>query len=90
MVLVSLRDGVPRVPPLFLWYKLGPRMSYMSGEQKTNIITELDVLFGDDRPWYGFERLTPPTTGATAHLDSAWLTYRRGVKRKQLIIKVFI
>lgn len=90
MVPVSLRDGVPRVPPLFLWYKLGPRMSYMSGEQKTNIITELDVLFGDDRPWYGFERLTPPTTEATAHLDSAWLTYRRGVKRKQLIIKVFI
>ncbi|PAV20053.1 Metallo-dependent phosphatase [Pyrrhoderma noxium] len=80
MVPVSLRDGVPRVPPLFLWYKLGPRMSYMSGEQKTNIITELDVLFGDDRPWYGFERLTPPTTEATAHLDSAWLTYRRGVK----------
>ncbi|EJD07471.1 Metallo-dependent phosphatase [Fomitiporia mediterranea MF3/22] len=79
---VSVRDGVPRAPPLFLWYKLGPRMSYLSTEEKSNLITELDVLFGDDRPWYGFEKLDPPTTeGREGHLDTAWLTYRRGVKR---------
>lgn len=79
----SLRDGVPRAPPLFLWYKLGPRMSYLSSEEKSNLITELDVLFGDDRPWYGFEKIHPPTTeGKEGRLESAWLTYRRGVKRK--------
>ncbi|KAL5537002.1 DCR2 [Sanghuangporus sanghuang] len=80
-VSTSLRNGVPRAPPLFLWYKLGPRMSYLSSEEKSNLITELDVLFGDDRPWYGFERFEPPTTeGKEGHVESAWITYRRGVK----------
>lgn len=56
-------------------------MSYLSGDEKSNLITELDVLFGDDRPWYGFERIAPPTTEAVeGRLESAWLTYRRGSK----------
>ena len=42
---VSVRDGVPRTPPLFLWYKMGPRMSYLSEDDKSNLITELDVTF---------------------------------------------
>ncbi|KAI5122495.1 hypothetical protein M0805_001403 [Coniferiporia weirii] len=80
-VATSIRDGVPRIPQLFLWYNLGERMSFLSSNQKQNIITELDVLFGDDRPWYGFERLEPPTTPEQeGHLESAWLTFRRGVK----------
>lgn len=79
----SLRNGVPRAAPLYLWYKLGPRMSYLSSDEKTNLITELDVLFGGDRPWYGFERFDPPTTeGKEGHVESAWITYRRGVKRE--------
>lgn len=80
-VKTSIRDGVPRAPKLFLWYKLGERMSFLSDEQKRNIVTELDLLFGDDRPWYGFERLEPPTTPSQeGRMESAWLTYRRGVK----------
>ncbi|THH09733.1 hypothetical protein EW145_g1812 [Phellinidium pouzarii] len=80
-VTTSIRDGVYNVPPLFLWYSLGERMSYLSSDMKQNLITELDVLFGDDRPWYGFERLTPPTIpGQEGRVDSAWVTYRRGVK----------
>jgi hypothetical protein len=52
-------------------------------ERKEQLITELDVLFGADRPWYGFEKLTPPTTPEQeGKVESAWLTYRRGVKRK--------
>lgn len=80
---LSLRDGVPHAAPLFLWYRLGQRMSFLSSEEKSNLITELDILFGDDRPWYGFERIQPPTTEEKpGHLESAWLTYRRGVKRE--------
>ena len=80
---VSLRDGVPKAPPLFLWYKMGPRMAYLSADEKSNLITEIDVLFGDDRPWYGFERISPPTTEAVeGRYESAWLTLRRGSKGK--------
>ncbi|KAH8116363.1 Metallo-dependent phosphatase [Phellopilus nigrolimitatus] len=80
-VVTSVRDGVPRTPQLFLWYKLGKTMSDLSTDEKQNLITELDVLFGEDRPWYGFERIEPPTTlGQEGRTDSGWLTYRRGVK----------
>ena len=80
---LSIRDGVPKTPQLFLWYKMGPRMSYLSEDDKSNLITELDVTFGDDRPWYGFGRLSPPTIeGVENRVDSAWLTIRRGTKSK--------
>lgn len=56
-------------------------MSFLNESQKQNIVTEIDVLFGDDRPWYGFEKLDPPTTpGQEGRMESAWLTYRRGQK----------
>lgn len=81
-VSTSLRDGVPRVSSLFLWYNLGTTLSNLTSEEKSNLITELDVLFGSDRPWYGFEKLEPATTTEQkGRLESAWLTYRRGVKR---------
>ena len=80
-VSTSIRDGVPRTPQLFLWYNLGPSSSNLSPDEKGSLITELDVLFGDDRPWYGFEKLEPATTpGQEGRVESAWLTYRRGVK----------
>jgi len=80
-VSTSLRDGVPRVSSLFLWYNLGTTLSNLTSEEKSNLITELDVLFGSDRPWYGFEKLEPATTTEQkGRLESAWLTYRRGVK----------
>ncbi|CAL1715541.1 unnamed protein product [Somion occarium] len=50
----------PRNPKMFLWYKTGKSLRQMSDDEKRNIITEVDVLFGDDKPWYGFERLEPP------------------------------
>ncbi len=65
---------------LFLWYNLGKTLSNLTSEEKSNLITELDVLFGSDRPWYGFEKLEPATTTeAEGSFGSAWLTYRRGV-----------
>ncbi|TDL23728.1 Metallo-dependent phosphatase [Rickenella mellea] len=80
-VKTSLRDGVPHAPPLFLWYRLSKTLNDLTMDEKNNLITELDVLSGDDRPWYGFEKLEPPTTiskGGTA--VNVWLTLRRGVK----------
>jgi hypothetical protein len=76
----SLRSGVKGISPLFLWYKVGKTAGEMSAEERANIITELDILYGQDVPWYGFEKLDPPTLPANAKFDATWLTYRRGVK----------
>ena len=72
-----------RTDPLFLWYKTGKTMGEMNAEEKNNIITEIDILFGEDRPWYGFEKLEPPVTPEEEdRVSSVYVTYRRGVKRK--------
>ena len=54
----------------------------MTTEEKGNIITELDVLYGMDIPWYGFEKLEPATLPLGPKVDATWITYRRGVKGK--------
>jgi len=54
----------------------------MSPEEKANIITELDVLYGEDIPWYGFEKLEPATLPEGGKVEATWITYRRGVKRQ--------
>lgn len=77
---MSLRAGVVRAPPLYLWYKTGKPAGQMSVEERSNIVTELDLLYGEDRPWYGFEKLDPPTMEASPRTVPAWLTIRRGVK----------
>ncbi|KAJ2934881.1 hypothetical protein H1R20_g2293, partial [Candolleomyces eurysporus] len=76
----SLRAGILRTPPLYLWYKIGKTAADMTAEEKNNIITEIDVLWGDDVPWYGFEKLEPPTMERMGRVQSTRLTYRRGVK----------
>ncbi|KAM6496960.1 Metallo-dependent phosphatase-like protein [Amanita muscaria] len=76
----SLRAGRFKAPPLFMWYHLGKTAAEMTREEKANIVTELDVLFGDDRPWYGFERLHPPTFRKGEPMVAVWITYRKGVK----------
>ncbi|KXN86602.1 putative inactive purple acid phosphatase 29 [Leucoagaricus sp. SymC.cos] len=77
---LSLRSGVLRAPPLYLWYKVGKPASEMSAEEKADLITEMDVTFGDDDPWYGFEKIEPPTTIAHGKVQSAHVSLRRGVK----------
>lgn len=52
----------------------------MTTEERSNIVTELDVLYGQDDPWYGFEKLQPATMQGTDRLEPVWLIYRRGVK----------
>ncbi|KIY53010.1 Metallo-dependent phosphatase [Fistulina hepatica ATCC 64428] len=78
---VSLRKGIMRSKPLYLWYKLGKTAGNMTPQERGHIITELDVLYGSDRPWYGFEKLEPPTmVGKEGRVEPTWLTYRRGVQ----------
>lgn len=76
----SLRAGVLRIPPLFIWYKTGKTAGQMTSEEKAHIITELDVIYGEDVPWYGFEKLKPATLPEKGRVQATWLTYRRGVK----------
>lgn len=79
----SIRDGVMRAEPLYLWYKAGKTMQEMSAEDKSNFITEIDVLFGEDRTWFGFDKLEPPVTPEQeGRISSVYVTYRKGVKRK--------
>ncbi|KAH9829999.1 Metallo-dependent phosphatase [Rhodofomes roseus] len=66
----------------FLWYKTEPTLAQLTASQRQQqLVTELDVLFGDDQPWYGFEKLEPPVLEGMAIIrrESVWLTYRRGV-----------
>jgi hypothetical protein len=76
----SLRDGVVRAPPLFLWYLKDKTLQDISEDERQSLITELDVVYGDGDPWYGFERLSPPTTEKSARGESVSITMRRGVK----------
>ena len=71
------------LPPQFLWYKAEKTAREMTdAERKNDLITELDVLFGEDIPWYGFEKLSPPTTPEIKNKrQSTQITFRRGVKR---------
>lgn len=79
----SVRAGVPRTAPLYLWYKAGKTAQEMTEvEKRHDLITELDVLYGEDTTWYGFDRLEPPTTEQVKNkIEGTYITYRRGVKR---------
>lgn len=68
--------------PLFLWYKLGKTAGDMTSDERANLITELDVLYGEDVPWYGFEMLEPATLEQKGKVEATHICYRRGVKSK--------
>lgn len=82
----STRTGATSLPPQFLWYKAEKTGREMTDEEKKNdLITELDVTYGEDIPWYGFEKLSPPTTPELQdRRQSVYITFRRGVKRTSL------
>ena len=79
----------PRGEKLFLWYYRDKTLGEMTTEERqNNLITEIDVTYGDDRPWYGFERLERPVAerDESKKLEPVWLTIRKGVKCAALII----
>ena len=72
----------PRGQKLYLWYYRGKTLSEMTAaERRNDLITEIDVTYGDNRPWYGFEKLEPPVAPKEGKSESVWLTVRKGVKR---------
>lgn len=79
-VALSLRTGIYKAPPLFLWYRIGKTAAEMTAEERAQLITELDILYGEDVPWYGFEKVEPATMPQRGKVEATWLTYRRGVK----------
>jgi hypothetical protein len=79
-VATSLRAGLYKAPPLYLWYRVGKTAAEMTAQERAQLVTELDVLYGEDVPWYGFEKLEPATTPENGRVEATWLTYRRGVK----------
>jgi hypothetical protein len=81
---LSLRDGVVRAPPLFLWYCKGKTLQDISDDERQDLVTEMDVLYGDGESWYGFEKLSPPTTEKSTRSESVSIIVRRGVKRALL------
>lgn len=52
----------------------------MTGEEKNQIITEIDVLYGSDVPWFGFEKLEPATHAKSKDYAGTSITVRKGVK----------
>jgi len=49
------------------------------------MIAEPDITYGDDIPWYGFDKLSPPTTpGIENRRQSVYMTFCRGVERTPL------
>ncbi len=66
----------------YLWYKTDRTWRDMTeAERRTDIVTEIDVLFGSDEPWYGFDRANAAAFDGTNKKEPVWLTYRKGVKR---------
>ncbi|TCD62378.1 hypothetical protein EIP91_006960 [Steccherinum ochraceum] len=72
----------PRGPKLFLWYKTGKTLQEMSNADRSQLITEIDVSYGDAKPWYGFERLEQPVAPRVeaTKMEAVWLNIRKGVK----------
>ncbi|TFK52074.1 Metallo-dependent phosphatase [Heliocybe sulcata] len=74
----SIRDGVPRTPSLYLWYKTGKTTREMTVKGgRDDYITELDVLYGDSRNWWGFEKADTPVLESDGRKESVWVTYRK-------------
>lgn len=69
-----------------MWYRTGKMARYLTAQEKQNdVITELDVSYGSDRAWYGFEKIEPSVTIEKGRVSSEWITYRKGVKRTSLL-----
>lgn len=96
----NLHSGVwPSQEELRIWYKTRDQdwvrrekrqeeVSYEYGE----VITEVDVVYGDDQPFFGFERVQggKVTEGKEGRWESVDLAFRRGtygqLRRQRLLV----
>ncbi|KAL1413278.1 Phosphatase dcr2 [Vanrija albida] len=74
----DLHSGVFKHKKMHLWYKLQTQEPTEGPRQE--IITEVDVLFGDDAPFYGFHRVDGGKVldAKEGKWESVDLVYRRG------------
>ncbi|WOO76974.1 putative inactive purple acid phosphatase 29 [Vanrija pseudolonga] len=76
----NLHSGLyPKQDKIHLWYKLQTQDGQTEGLQQ-DIITEIDVLYGDDAPFYGFHRVDGGkiVNAKAGKYESVDLVYRRG------------
>lgn len=82
----DLHSGVwPSQDSARLWYKLQDSASHSKKRQDLSLatdelITELDVIYGDDEPFYGFQRVQGGKVleAKEGKWESVDITYRRG------------
>lgn len=81
----DLHSGVwPSQDPARIWYKLqdGNSMRALQSfsSQVDEVITELDVVYGDDEPFYGFQRIQGGKVleAKEGKWESVDIAYRRG------------
>ena len=76
----DLHDGIwPKQPVSRLWYKLSDQRK-RQGIEAEGIITELDVVYGDAEPFFGFQRVQGGKIldEKAGKWESVDLAYRRG------------
>ena len=74
----STRTGTLGLAPLFLWYKAEKTAQQLTdAERKSDLITQLDIMYGDDVPWFSFEKSSLTTPEIKDKRQSAYITFRR-------------
>jgi hypothetical protein len=76
----DLHDGIwPKQPVSRLWYKLSDQRK-RQGIEVEGIITELDIVYGDAEPFFGFQRVQGGKIldEKAGKWESVDLAYRRG------------
>jgi hypothetical protein len=76
----DLHDGIwPKQPVSRLWYKLSDQRK-RQGIEAEGIITELDIVYGDAEPFFGFQRVQGGKIldEKAGKWESVDLAYRRG------------
>jgi hypothetical protein len=82
----DLHDGIwPSQPTMRLWYKVTDQSLLLDGKRQgmtseDQIITELDIVYGDAEPFFGFQRVQGGKVldEKAGKWESVDLAYRRG------------
>jgi len=78
----DLHDGIwPTQPVMRLWYKLSDQGVKRQGiTENDQIVTELDIVYGDSEPFFGFQRVQGGKVldEKAGKWESVDLAYRRG------------
>lgn len=89
----DLHDGIwPSQPTMRLWYKVADQSSLREKRQGLSgdgqIITELDIVYGDAEPFFGFQRVQGGKVldEKAGKWESVDLAYRRGNPGKLIVL----